>query len=339
MTLFRSKSRRDFLRAATAGGAFALAGGAPWIARGGAKYTFKIATLAPQNSTWMNTFRAVGRDIEQATDGEIAFKLYGGGVMGDESAMVRKMRTGQLDGAAVTSVGLGDIHKDVLMLQLPLLFRSYAELDRVRDKMKDKFAKLLADAGFVLLGWGDVGPQYLFSNVPIRTPAEIKATKMWVWDADPISREFMRVAGANAVPLGVPDVLPSLQTGVVNAFSNSPYGAIALQWYSKASYVTDLKLAMVIGGSVLTSKAWNQLPPAHQAAVKRVGEEHHGKLLRQIRSDNDAAVSTLKSKGIQIVAPSDFAQWKAAAETTRANLTGKHFDPALVREMLGHAGV
>lgn len=327
-------SRRSFLTTATAA-AGAATFGAPWVARAvGAKYTLRIATLAPQDSSWMRTFRAVGREIKQATGGEVALKLYAGGVMGDEGAMVRKMRTGQLDGAAVTNVGLGDINKQLLMLQLPLLFRNYKELDRVRNAMADTFAKLLYDSGFLLMGWGDVGPLYLFSNSPIARPADIRATKMWVWDADPVSRTVMKVAGVNAIPLSVPDVLPSLQTGVVDAFANSPYGAIALQWYTKAKYVTNLKLAMVIGGSVITRKAWEQLPPAHQAVMKQIADKHHGKLLRRIRADNDAAVKTLTAKGISVVQPKAFGEWKAIANKVRAEMTGSFFDPALVNKML-----
>lgn len=333
----RSPSRRSFLRTSAGATAFALAGGAPLIARAAPKHVLKIATLAPQGSTWMKTFQAVARDLKQKTGGEVALKFYPGGVMGDESAMVRKMRTGQLDGAAVTSVGLGDIDKQLLMLQLPLLFRSYKELDRVRDRMKGKFEALLRNAGFILSGWGDVGFIHVFSNTPVTTPADLKQTKMWVWDADPVSREVMRVAGVNAVPLGVPDVLPSLQTGVVNAFQNSPYGAVALQWYTKAKYITNLKVAVSIGGSVLTQKAWSSLPAAHQQAVAAVSQKHHYDLLAKIRRDNDRAVKTLKAKGLKVVEPKDFrGSWKPVADQVRKNLTGKLFDPALVKEMLGY---
>ena len=143
MTRIKQATRRDFVRATAGVTAFALAGGAPLIARGKAKYTLKIATLAPKGSSWMKSFEAAARELKKTTDGEAVIKLYGGGVMGDEPAMVRKMRTGQLDGAAVTNVGLGDINKQLLMLQLPLLFKRYSDLDRVRNKMAGTFSRLL----------------------------------------------------------------------------------------------------------------------------------------------------------------------------------------------------
>lgn len=333
----RKPLRRTFLKG-TAAATAAVATGFPLIGKAAAEITLRLGTLAPEGSSWLKAFKQVARDVKEQTDGRIAIKIYGGGVMGDEKAMVRKMRTGQLDGAAVTNVGLGDINPQLLMLQLPLLFRSNEELDRVRGAMSSKFEGLLNDSGFKLSGWGDVGFTYLFSNSPIRRPADAKATKMWVWDSDPVSKEVMKVVGVNAIPLGVPDVLPSLQTGVIDAYLNSPYGAIALQWYTKAAYITDLKLAMTIGGSVMTTSSWNKLSDADKEIINNVALSKHGSLLKRIRKDNVKAIDALKGKGMEIIAPEAFQEWKDVADTVRKNLTGSLFDKALMAEMMGHLG-
>jgi len=333
----RKPSRRTFIKG-TAIATASAATGFPLIAKGMADHTLKIATLAPDGSSWHKAFKQVARKINELSGGRIAIKIYAGGVMGDEAAMVRKMRTGQLDGAAVTNVGLGEINQQLLMLQLPLLFRTYDELDRVRNAMSDKFEGMLSSGGFRLSGWGDVGFTYLFSNSPIKRPADAKSTKMWVWDTDPVSKEVMKQAGVNAIPLSVPDVLPSLQTGVVDAFPNSPYGAIALQWYTKAAYITNLKLAVTIGGSVMTDKAWGTLSDADQALIHDVARSTHGKLLTRIRKDNTKAIDALEDKGIQVIEPEDFGTWKKLADSVRTKLTGSLFDKALIEEMMGHLG-
>lgn len=299
------------------------------------EHTLKIASLAPPGSDWFKAIQSTGREIKKATDGAVCFKVYGGGVMGDEAAMVRKMRTGQIDAAAVTSIGLGDIEKQVLVLQLPLTFRSNKQLDCVRDKMSDRFKGLLDKKGFVLLGWGDVGFGYLFSNTPVASPDDVKGTKLWVWDADPISKEVAKVAGVNATFLGVPDVLPSLSTGVVDAFLNSPYGAIALQWHSKATHVTDLKLAVTIGGSVISKKSFEKLSPEHQAIVQKIAGEKHKALLTKIRKSNKSAQKQLAKKyGYTVVKPTGVKEkWLPMAKKVRKNLTGSMFPADLVNEM------
>ncbi|MEZ4461919.1 MAG: TRAP transporter substrate-binding protein DctP [bacterium] len=300
------------------------------------KYILKIGSLAPAGSTWVKSFEKTNREINKATNGEVALKIYAGGVMGDESAMVRKMRTGQLDGGALTSVGLGDVNPELLVLQLPLTFRNYEELDFVRGKMSPTFTKLLEDKGFVLLHWGDVGFNYVFSNTPIARPEDFKKTKMWVWDLDPISKAVMEVSGVNGTLLGVPDVLPSLQTGVIDAFGNSPYGAVALQWHTKAKYVTDLKLACVIGGLVVSKKSWDALPEEHRKAIMEISEKNGKDLLTAIRKDNQSAIKTIAANGIESVKAEDMPQWLAMAKKTRDALSGKLFPKALVDEMLGY---
>ncbi len=301
-----------------------------------AKHVLKIASLAPKGSSWMKSFEKTNREVRKATNGEVELKIYGGGVMGDEGAMVRKMRTGQLDGAAVTNVGLGDIAPELLVLQLPLQFKTYAELDYVRDQMSPTFEKILEEKGFVLLHWGDVGFNYVFSNTPVSVPGDIKKTKMWVWDADPISKSVMDVAGVNGVLLGVPDVLPSLQTGVIDAFGNSPYGAVALQWHAKAKYVTNLKLAMVIGGFVISKKSWDAIPAEHQAAIKAIGQKNGKDLLSQIRKDNQNAIQTIQNSKIELVQPKEIKAWLAMSKNVEKKLTGSLFPAALVNEMKKH---
>ncbi|MGM0556467.1 MAG: TRAP transporter substrate-binding protein DctP [Myxococcota bacterium] len=300
------------------------------------KYELKIATLAPKGSSWMNAFERMDRQIRKETDGEVGLKIYPGGVMGDESAMVRKMRTGQLDGGALTSVGLGEIEKQLLVLQLPLTFRDYKELDYVRDKMSGTFQGMLDEKGFHLLHWGDVGFNYLFSNTPVKSPGDIKKTKPWVWDADPITKSVMEVANVNAVPLGVPEVMSSLSTGVIDAFLNSPYGAVALQWYTKAKYVTNYRLAVVIGALIVTEKALDKLPDEHRKVVKKIADDEGKKLLKQIRQDNKKAISTIQKAGIKVVNPEDKDEWNQIADKTRKDLTGDLFPKSLVDTMLKH---
>ena len=263
-------------------------------------------------------------------------RFYLGGSQGDETAMVRKVRSGQLDGCAVTTVGLGSINKQLLMMQLPLLFNDYKKLDKVRDAMTPRFDPLLEKEGFIRTGWGDVGFVYLFTNTPVSSPSDIKNIKPWQWDADPIAGKIMGAAGANGTPLGVPDVLPALSTGMIDAFTNSPYGAIALQWFTKCAYVTNLKLAVAIGASVISAKTLESLPEEVREIMRKVNEENSRKLIKRIRRDNKKAVDTLVEKGIKVIEPTDFVAWANLAVKVRNELTGSVFDKALLDEMLGH---
>src|SRR5690242_19078919 len=125
-------------------------------------HIFKIATLAPEGSSWMNLFHGMGNAVEEHSAGKIKIKFYSGGVAGDERDAVRKMRLGQINGAAVTATGLGLIQSEVRVLELPMLIHNYEELDFLRDKLDVDLRKKFEETGYVLLAWADVGPVHIF---------------------------------------------------------------------------------------------------------------------------------------------------------------------------------
>src|SRR5262245_57186285 len=187
----------------------------------------KIATLAPDGSAWAKIMAEGGKKIGEKTSGRVQVKYFFSGSQGDERDVVRKMKLGQIDGSALTAVGLGLIKGDVRVLELPFLIKNNQELDYVRDKMAPDFEKQFADAGYVLIAWGDVGWTHYYSNREIKNKEDLKAVKMWAWTDDPIVRAFFKRMDINGVPLGVPDVLPALQTDTINACYGSPLAAVA----------------------------------------------------------------------------------------------------------------
>lgn len=261
----------------------------------------KIATLAPDGSAWMKLMSDWKGAIEQRTGGQVKIKFYAGGVAGDERDVVRKMRLAQMSGGALTAVGLGLIQPDVRVLELPFLIRDENTLDDVRNALDKEFRKKFIDKGYVLLAWGDVGPTRLFSNVPLRTHADLAKMKMWVWTDDPVMKRLFEKQGIAGVPLGVPDVLPSLQTGLINACYGSPLAAVALQWHSKVKYVTSMVVGQSVGAIVLGKKQWDGLTPEQQGVVLDESKKLSENLTKLVRTDNAAALKKIQAQGIQLV--------------------------------------
>ena len=334
----RMPSRRSFLQTSMAAGAVATITGAPLIAKGAAKTVIKMGSLAPANSSWGKAFKALAAALNKETDGAVQAKLYLGGSLGSEKAMVEKARKGQLDAVAVTSVGLGTINKQLLAVQLPMLFANYKQVDRVRGEMKSTFDKLLDDAGFRIGGYGDVGFAYLFSHTPVKTPGDAARLKISALPDDDIMRATLKTIGANPETLDVADVLPALNTGMIDSFVASPYAAVALQWVGQgprpANTVTNLRLAFLAGAAVITKRAWEKLGSEEQAVRDRLSEQMTASLTRRIRSDNEKAIGALKKKGLKVVEPDNYAEWANVAAKVRNKLSGKVFDEALVDKIV-----
>ena len=295
---------------------------APRLAAG---IELKIATLAPDGTAWMKEMRAAGATIKERTAGRVELKFYPGGVMGNDTTVLRKMQIGQLHGGMVTVLALARIFPDSQLYGLPLLFRSHAEVDYVRARMDPVIAAGLAEAGMVSFGLVEGGFAYLMSSVPVRRIADLKSEKVWAPEGDVITPTLFEAAGIAPVVLPLADVYTGLQTGLLTAVGMSASGAIALQWYTKTKYLTDVPIYYTAGALVLDRRAFERLSSADRDAVRAVLVPAFEKLDRASRRDDQAARAALKNQGIEFVQPDAAAleEFERVAAEARAEIGRK----------------
>jgi TRAP-type C4-dicarboxylate transport system substrate-binding protein len=272
----------------------------------GAEITFsiKMGTLAPDGSSWMKTFNALNLEVKKKTENKVQFRIYPGGVLGDELDMLRKMRIRQIQGAALTSGGLSALFREIDVLQIPFLFQKYEEVDAVLTKMDSFLRKGFEDNGYILLGWSEAGFVYLMSTIPISSVADLKKAKVWIWEESPMSKTILDEAGVSAIPLSVPDVLVGLQTGLVNVVYAPPTGAISLQWFTKVKYLTNVPLVYLAGGIIVSKDTFKQIPPSYQSSIIEISQRHLNQLKAVTRNENREAIQVMTKHGTKIVTPS-----------------------------------
>jgi TRAP-type C4-dicarboxylate transport system substrate-binding protein len=280
-----------------------LVNGAEKTHAAGPRYVFKVASLAPEGSVWAKRFRDFVDEVVQKSNGEIGFKIYAGGVMGDDRSMYRKMRVGQLNGGGFTMTGISEVVPDFRVLGIPFMFNSYDEVDRVKEKLMPRFEKEFDSKGLVLMAVSEVGFVYPMSTTPITTLEELRQSKPWVPEGDPISQALFEAVGITPIPLSIPDVLTSLQTGLINTTFNSYYGAIVLQWFTRISYITDIPFAYAYGAFILDKKTFSSLPPHYAQLMKDAAKFHFDKLLADTRKSNEEALQVLLKNNITLVQP------------------------------------
>lgn len=302
----------------------------------GQKYQIKFASLAPDGSTWMNVMREFDQAIREQTNGELGFKIYPGGVAGDEKDVLRKIRLGQLHSAGFTGVGLGEIYSEVRIFDSPFLFRNYEEVDFIQQKFFDKFAQGFEKNGFVLLGWADVGFVYVYTNSPVKTLDDMRAVKMWMWEGDPVAEATFKAFGIKPIPLSVIDVMTALQTGMVNSVYISPLAIIALQWFTKVKYMMAVPLADAAGAVLISKAMFDKIPPTYQEMLLSNAKKYFQRLMTLSRADNARSIETLKQNGIQIIAAPPADQLRSFYETgkeARRMMVGKLYPLELVEEV------
>lgn len=298
----------------------------------------RFAVLAPEGSTWINLMKKFNDDITKESKGAISFKIFPGGISGDEFDVIRKMKMGKIDSAGFTGVGLGQILSEIRVLELPRLFNSYQEIDYVTDKMKPYFEQQFDKKGYVLLGWAEVGFVNIFSNKDISSLEALKGLKMWAWEGDPLAKSLFESLGIVPNPMPVTDVFTSLQTGLINSVYISPLGTIAMQWFTKTKNMNTLKLTNATGAVLMSKTSFAKLSAANQALLKKRTAEFCKNLIAASRKDNEKAYDTLKKNNIKFVdmQPADVAKFDTISQGVWKSMTGKLYSQKVLDQVLAY---
>ena len=302
-----------------------------------AKYEIKFASIAPDGSTWMNVMNELNDEIMEKTGGEVKFKFYPGGTMGDEKDVLRKMNIKQLQAGGFTSQGLGEVVPEVRLLNLPLIFQTYKDVDCVMTKMEPMFEQKFAQKGYIVLGWPEIGFVYVYTKNKVETLADLQKTKMWICGYDILVGTMFKNLKIVPIPLSITDVLQSLQTGLIEGVYCSSLSAIAMQWNTKVKYMLDLKIANVPGGILINKSAWDKIPAKYQVIVKESCKKYFDKLTQMSRKENEDALNVLKKQGIvftKIQKPEDQKFFEDVSVKTSNDLVGKYYTKPMLDEMM-----
>lgn len=282
----------------------------------------KLGTLAPEGSPWDLIMRDMGEKWKQAG---VKLQIYPGGVLGDEPDFVSKMRIGQIQAGVLTVVGLAQIDKGVQALSIPMLYKSYEESDYVRKKMQPVLEKRLLAKGFKVLNWGEAGWVSFFGKTPILTPDDLKKMKFFVWGDDTDTLNLWKSAGFSPVPLAPTDILPNLQTGLINSFDTTPISALSFQWFALAPHMTNLRWAPLVGATIITTKAWNSLPASSKPAILKAATEAGVRFRDEIRTKEKQFTDEMVKKGLVVhdITPEQYAQWEKLFQDAYPEISGK----------------
>ncbi len=299
----------------------------------------RLGSLVPKNSLYHQQLLQMGEAWRAAQGAGAKFVVFTDGSQGGEAELARRMRIGQLQGALLSVVGLREIEPSIAALQnLPLLFRSWDEVDHVREKMRPAMEKKFLDKGFVVLGWGDAGWVRFFSKTAAFRPDDYKGMKFFAWGSEAEQQAIMKSLGYTPVPLETVDILPSMQTGMINVVPSTPYFALASQVFSSAPHMLEINWAPIVGALVLTKKAWDSLSPAGQQALRQAGDQAGVEMRAKARKEVDEAVDAMKKRGLVVNRPSpeQMREWQTLAEQLYPRIRGSMVPADTFDEVFTH---
>jgi len=297
-----------------AAAACAAIGGSTADAAGQAE--LRIATVAPAGSSFHKRLQALGSEWSRGAGG-VSMNIYAG-TQGGELQIVRRMRVGQIQGAMLTSVGLAQIDRSVTALQfMPLMFRDWDDVDRVRERLRPDLERRLREAGYIVMFWADAGWVRYFSNKPIHRVSDLKSLRVYASSGDPDSVEMMKDYYTPVV-LEPDQILLGLRNGMIDALPVPAFLANFNQVPTYAPYMLDLRWAPITGALVVTERAWKKLDPATQSWLRESSERAGHEMRRASRAEDEQAVQAMKDKqGLKVVPLSAEAEREFRAEVAR----------------------
>lgn len=280
-----------------------------------AQVTIKLGTLAPAGSTWHEILKEMGQRWEQASGGQVKLRVYAGGTQGSEGDMVRKMGIGQLQASSISNIGMHDILPEPQMFSLPMFFTDEAEVECTFQKSRARIEAAFEAKNYVVLQWSRIGAMSMFCDKPYRTPAEMEAAsaKVFAWEGDPKSVDAWRAAGFRPVVLSSTDVVPSLQTGMINCITNVPLYILTARLFEKADNMVDLAWGYFYGATIVRKDAWEKISPELRTKLQAIAVELGVKVDAEVRKLNVDAVAAMKKQGLQVVSV-DPKPWREVME-------------------------
>ena len=298
--------------------------------------SIKIAAIIPKGTNWANTLKEMAKEVKDKTKGKVKFKVYYGGVQGDEPDVLRKTRIGQLHGGVFTGKTLGEIYGDIRSIEVPFNFYDDEKKALAAIKANESyFNKGIEKEGFVNLGFYGIGKVYVVSTKKVTSLNEMKGVKIWAWEGDKLIKAMMDSIGLVSVPIALPDVMSSLSTGMLESAYAPPLGILGLQWQNKVKYLIDFPVAYSIGAFLVSQKTWKKISPENQKIIREAAKKYIDKANQLAIADNKASLETLKGMGIEFVSFSktDLAQAETIRGKVIEKLKGDVLSPEMTKKM------
>jgi len=285
----------------------------------------KIASIAPNGSLYHRVLQEIGEAYRNSQGPRARAIVYADGLQGTEADTVRRMRVGQLDGSMLSIVGLSEIDPSVAALQfMPMMFRTWDEVDHVREELRPELEAKLAAKGFVVLMWGEAGWVQFFTKEPITHPKDFKRTRVFAWAGHPAQVSLMKSLGFRPIALPIADILPALETGIIDTVPVAPIWALIGQFDGVTRYMLPVNWVPIVGATVLRKRTFDAMRPDVRKAVIAAARAGADKLRAHRVVQDEESIHAMRNRGltVQAMTPDIEQAWRDVASEAWPRLRG-----------------
>ena len=298
----------------------------------------KMANNGPDGLAVTNYLnKDVTRALEAATDGEVTFSWYNGGIMGTDEDWIAKMHIDQLQGAALDGSGVDKAVPETGIIQLPFLFNNSDEVSYVKEGLRERLDNLFDKKGYKLLNLPQQAWDEIFSTKrAVRTPEDFSRVRFVTYGGS-VQYELLKSLGANPIPISLPEANSSIRAGICNGIVIPSLWYVGSQLYSLGGYVTPSNLRYVLAAVVLTKEAWDRIPEINHQPILDVMLEYEPGISSSMAGANENCLRAMIKYGMKEVklAPGEIEVLREKTRPVWDKLAGKAYSRELLDEILG----
>jgi len=273
----------------------------------------RLAASAPKGSVWDRQWDRYKAAFAARSDlFDLDYHIYG--ELGASEALLGSLKRNRVQFVGTSQSVISTQIPEVAVLSLPYLFESKEEADFVYDCcVRDLYQPLVARENFVLLQFAEAGWSHFYADKAIRTPADVAGMSVRAAQS-PAVVGFLRELEADIVFLTMSDVVPALQTGMVNG------GFGAITWHvgatrEDAPHFTLTGHVYETGLFLVNKRWWDGFTDEHREVMLDAFEGFDKQRI-EVRQDQDAEVARIIAEGDPVyeLTPEERAMWIAAGQ-------------------------
>ncbi|MFC6337901.1 DctP family TRAP transporter solute-binding subunit [Pseudomonas sp. CCM 7891] len=263
----------------------------------------KFAEIHPAGYPTVVAEEQLGKTLEKASNGELTFKMFAGGVLGSEKEVIEQVQVGALQMTRVSLGIVGPVVPDVNVFNMPFVFRDQAHMRKIIDgEIGDEILDKITDSefGLVALAWMDGGTRNLYTKKPVRKLEDLKGMKIRV-QGNPLFIDTINAMGGNGIAMDTGEIFSALQTGVIDGAENNPPTLLEHNHYQSTKFYTLTEHLILPEPIVMSKITWEKLTPEQQELVKKTAKaaQAEERILWDAKSASSEA--KLKAAGVEFI--------------------------------------
>jgi len=250
-------------------------------------------------------------EVEKLTNGQVQVQLYPNRQIGDEKQLMEGMRFGTVDAGFVTNAVLAQIEPAFQVNDLPFLYSSAAQAQKVLDgPVGQDLAARLAKKGIVTLGFMEGGFRQMINNKkPVTGPDDVKGVKYRVMQ-NPTYIDMFNSMGGAAVPMAWGETYTAVQQGTVDGLEIPVAVIDAAKYFEVTKFLSLTNHTYSMIGLLMSKRAFDKLTPEQRKAVVEAGKIATAMQRKTVAANEQGLIDGLKAKGMTVNSIGDVSQFR-----------------------------